>query len=137
MRIYQSNGSQLTNNTVHSNSSGIELETTNNNLIRVNDVRFNSGGIELKDASDTRVEMNTVTGNTATGITSEGVALRNVVAQNVASGQCDFARRVDLCMQPRRPDHWRIQRMHQPVDANPGDGLCATATGECTLRADI
>jgi len=38
---------------------------------------------------------------------------------------------------PARAAHFTVNSTKDAVDANPGDGICATATGECTLRAAI
>jgi CSLREA domain-containing protein len=38
---------------------------------------------------------------------------------------------------PAQAKHFNVNSTTDAVDANPGDGICATATGECTLRAAI
>ena len=38
---------------------------------------------------------------------------------------------------PAQAKQFNVNSTRDAVDANPGDGVCATATGECTLRAAI
>jgi len=38
---------------------------------------------------------------------------------------------------PAQAKRFNVNSTQDAVDANPGDGICATATGECTLRAAI
>ena len=38
---------------------------------------------------------------------------------------------------PAQAKRFNVNSTQDAVDANPGDGVCATATGECTLRAAI
>ena len=38
---------------------------------------------------------------------------------------------------PAHAKRFNVNSTQDAVDLNPGDGICATATGECTLRAAI
>ncbi|MFE7135543.1 nitrous oxide reductase family maturation protein NosD [Streptomyces sp. NPDC057638] len=90
-----SHGSTITGNDVSANTSGIELNHSDDNLIRSNLANNTTGdGIVLEDSIDNDLELNRTNGNSARGISVSGDApagqgnrlLRNTADANLGDG---------------------------------------------------
>jgi len=85
--VVESNGNELIGNTATLGGSvGIELDRSNNTLVRANDVSGNASGIELVESSDNRIEGNNASGSNGTGISLESGSVRNQIVLNNATG---------------------------------------------------
>jgi parallel beta-helix repeat protein len=71
--LERSNGSTIKDNNISLNPGGIELNSSNRNLIQANTVNQSGGtGIELEDAADNDIRSNSIVENGAQGIRVEG-----------------------------------------------------------------
>jgi CSLREA domain-containing protein len=151
----------IRNNRIYSNSTsgtagaGVMIGSgTNilvyNNIINSQSNSAGSHGIEATyDATNTQILNNTISNNPGFGIVLganvRGTTIRNnIITFNSKGGISDSGTGTILTNNylfqfpiNGQSGFFEVTSFLDDVDAHPGDGLCETANGECTLRAAI